>query len=104
MPKLIYTQQNMPTSGKVLREQLDAALVNSSHLDDFVQLIQELTALEIEHGMTSQEFWQKFEIGEMGDDIKWIRWANKYEIYLEMHTNMTSLFETLTYYAIPGTP
>jgi hypothetical protein len=87
MPKIIYTQQNMPTSGKVLREQLDAALEKSSHVDDFVQLIQELTAPEIEHGTTSQEFWQKFKAGEMGDDIKWMRWANKYEIYLEMHTN-----------------
>jgi hypothetical protein len=84
MPKIIYTQQNMPTSGKVLREQLDAALVNSSHLDDFVQLIQELTALEIENGMTSHQFWQKFEAGEMGDDIQYLRWANKYEILNEI--------------------
>lgn len=81
MPKIIYTKQNMPTSGNMLREQLDAALVNSSHLDDFVQLRQELTALKTKNGMTSQEFWQKFEAGEMGDDIQWIRWANKYEMH-----------------------
>ncbi|MFO7681839.1 MAG: hypothetical protein R6X34_17485 [Chloroflexota bacterium] len=86
MPITIYTEQNLPSSGKVLREQLGAALYNAATLDDFVQLIQELTRLEIKHGITSQEFWQKFQAGEMGDDIESIRWVNKYEIYREMHT------------------
>ncbi|NHZ71656.1 MAG: hypothetical protein GWP17_01025 [Aquificales bacterium] len=104
MPKTIYTQQNVPTSGQILREQLNAALDNSTALDDFVLLIQELTKLEIRHGMTSQAFWQQFQAGEMGDDIEWMRWANKYEIYLEMHTNMAELFKTLTYYALPTAP
>ena len=104
MPKTIYTQQNMPASGKILREQLNTALEKATTLDDFVQIIQELTRLEIKHDMTSQEFWQKFQTGKMGDDIEWMRWANKYEIYREMHTNITSLFETLTHYALPAAP
>lgn len=104
MPNIIYTQQNIPPSGKILREQLNTALDNSNVLDDFVTIIQELTRLELKHGMASPDFWQKFQAGEMGDDIEWIRWANKYEIYTEMHTNMNSLFETLTYYALPTTP
>ncbi len=104
MPELTYTQQNIPASGKILREQLNNALTDSAVLDDFVEIIRELTRLEIKHGMASQLFWQKFQAGEMGDDIEWVRWANKYEIYHEMYANISSLFETLTRYTLPVVP
>ncbi len=104
MPKLTYTQQNLPTSGKVLREQLNNALTNSKMLDDFVEIIRELTRLEIKYDMTSPEFWQNFQAGEMGDNIEWMRWANKYEIYREMYANISNLFETLTRYTLPAVP
>ena len=85
MPTLTYTQQNMPASGRILREYLNTAYENTTAVDDFVLIIQELTKLEIKHDMPSSQFYQQFQSGMMGDGIEQIRWANKYEIYQEMH-------------------
>ena len=101
MPTLTYTQQNLPASGQVLREHMEAAYESQTAVDDFVLIIQELTKLEVKHDMPSPQFYQQFQAGEMGDGMEQMRWANKYEIYQEMHAEMAGLFETLTHYALP---
>ncbi len=38
-----------------------------------------LEELEREHGIGSKDFYEEFQKGELGDDMKYIRWAGEYE-------------------------
>jgi len=38
-----------------------------------------LGELEIESGMDSKYFYEEFQKGKLGDDLKFIRWAGEYE-------------------------
>lgn len=102
MPQLIYTQQNMPATGKELREQLNQAWATASPLDDFTTVIKALTEYEIAYQLSSAEFYERFQRGEMGDAMDYIRWANRYEMYLEMRQQLESLFDLLASYALPA--
>lgn len=99
----IFTKENMPQTGAALREKLQQALDKNFSLDDFVQLIRELTQLETKYQLSSSEFFTKFEQGKMGDDMEFMRWANKYEIYQEIKAEMESVFHMLRQYALPET-
>ncbi len=101
MPIVKFTAQTMPQSGEALREELRKALDAASPLDDFIQLVRDLAQLELRHKLDSQEFFTRFQQGEMGDDIEFMRWATKYEIYQEMKTDMEQLFDLLAQYAVP---
>ncbi len=101
MPIVKFTAQTMPQSGEALREELRKALDATSPLDDFIQLVRDLAQLELRHKLDSQEFFTRFQQGKMGDDIEFMRWATKYEIYQEMKTDMEQLFDLLAQYAVP---
>lgn len=88
MSTIKFTRQNMPTSGAELREQLQNALEKTSPLDDFIQIIKELTQLENDYKMKSENFYVQFQQGELGNDIDFVRWATKYEIYREIKTEL----------------
>ncbi len=83
MPKVKFTPESMPQSGEALKQILRQSLEQAVPLDDFIQVIRELTQYELRHGMTSSVFFARFEAGELGDEIDLIRWANKYEVYRE---------------------
>jgi hypothetical protein len=101
MPQTIFTPYTMPQSGQELKERLNDALNKKSSLDDFVQIVQDLTRLEMRHQLDSEEFFNRFQQGKMGDEMEFIRWANKYEIYQEMKADMEGMFSLLHQYAIP---
>lgn len=95
------TEKNMPQSGELLKEVLSQELAKTSPLSDFIQIVRDLTTFELKHKLTSQEFFSRFQNGDMDDDIEFIRWANKYEMYQEMKSDMENLFDLLTQYALP---
>ncbi len=101
MSTVKFTQQTMPPSGQALRRELQKALENASPLDDFIQIIRDLTQLEYQYKLDSAEFFARFQQGKMGDNIDFIRWANKYEIYQEMKADLEHIFELLSQYALP---
>ncbi|MDO8615385.1 MAG: hypothetical protein Q7T33_06565 [Dehalococcoidia bacterium] len=39
----------------------------------------ELAALEAKYGMTSDEFYPRFNRGELGDDREYLKWASLYD-------------------------
>ena len=101
MPQLTYTQQTVPTTGRELREQLSQAWATTSPLDDFTAVVKSLTEYEITYQLSSAEFYERFQQGEMGDAMDYMRWATKYEIYLSMKKQMETLFDLLSSYALP---
>lgn len=38
-----------------------------------------LSEFERENGMESSAFYERYEKGELGDDLKYLRWAGEYE-------------------------
>ena len=96
-----FTPQTMPKSGKELQNGLHEALKNASPLNDFIQAIGELTRFELRYKMKSVEFYAHFEGGEMGDDVDFVRWATRYEIYQETKAELEQVFDLLEQYALP---
>jgi hypothetical protein len=43
-----------------------------------------LTLLEQKHGLSSTEFYERCQRGEMGDEMEIKRWATKFEMYEEI--------------------
>lgn len=80
--KITITKDNLltPADFKFLLEQTE---VRSSTTDYVFRLLRELVAFEDKFGMKSDVFYARFMRGEMGDDLAFIKWAGRYELYLE---------------------
>ena len=50
-----------------------------------------LGELEKESGMDSKYFYEKFQKGKLGDDLKFIRWAGEYETLERLQKDYTDL-------------
>lgn len=101
MSQVKYTTETMPQSGEELRQALRQALNDTTPLDDFVKLIRDLAQYEIRYGMNSGNFLARFEAGELSDEIDFIRWANKVEIYQETKAELDQMVELVEAYALP---
>ena len=55
---------------------------------------QNLQQLEQQFGVESQQFYRKFQAGNMGDDIEYIKWAGEYETLLQLQQDYHELSET----------
>ncbi|MBN1874578.1 MAG: hypothetical protein JXA33_10145 [Anaerolineae bacterium] len=82
-----FTAQTLPQSPQALRETLQQALEKHSPLEDFIQLVRDLTRFEMQYQMNSTEFFHRFQQGELGDQMDYLRWANEYEMYQEAKAN-----------------
>ena len=58
--------------------------------------------LEQKHGLSSAEFYERYQRGVMGDEIESMRWATKFEIYEEMKEDLDKTFSLLEQYALPA--
>ena len=67
-----------------------------------IQLVRDLTLLEQKHGLSSAEFYQRYQRGEMGDEMEIMRWASKFEIYEKMKDDLDNTFSLLERDALPA--
>jgi hypothetical protein len=63
------------------RRWLERARKESTYIGDLRETIEEMVIMEQKYGMTSEQFYEKFSHGEMGDDIDIIGWAGSYKAY-----------------------
>lgn len=61
---------------------LDEALAKSNPIDELLELLRDLVTYEEQYGMASEEFYEQFMRGELGDAADYISWAGDYETYL----------------------
>jgi hypothetical protein len=82
MVKITLTKDNLLSTEDfhALLEQMEA---RSSAMDSILPLLRELVAFEEKHHLASDVFYARFMRGEMGDDMAYIKWAGRYELYLE---------------------
>ena len=52
-------------------------------MDEYTQIVKDLAQFESRYEMSSQEFYIRFQQGKLGDDINFVNWATKYEIFKE---------------------
>jgi len=82
MTTLTFTQENWPTPEEFQRILKDA-LEKSNPVDDLLELAEELWGYEQKYGMTSEEFFSRFQRGELDDRMDFIEWAGAYDLFLD---------------------
>lgn len=101
MPITKFTTETLPDSAAEFGRILQKARQSSTPIDDFVQVVRDLTLLEQKYGLNSSDFYQRYQQGKMGDELEMMRWATKYEIYEEMKQDLDDTFSLLKEYAVP---
>ncbi len=102
MPTTSLTTENCPECATQFRRVLQESWNGSAPIDDLVQLVRDLTLLEQKHGLSSAEFYQRYQRGEMGDEMEIMRWASKFEIYEKMKEDLDNTFSLLERDALPA--
>ena len=80
MTELVFTQENMPEPDEFQR-MLAEAVAETSPVDSLLELAVELSEYERQYGMTSFEFIERYQRGELGDDLDMIDWAGAYHLF-----------------------
>ena len=99
MPKVKFTKKNMPKSGKALVKALREAAKTTTPVDDLIELTRELVQMELKYKMPSDEFYKKFQKGEMGDSMEIMEWASSFEMHKSLQQGLESIVKK--YYAVP---
>jgi len=60
---------------------LEKARKESTYIGDLRETVEDMVIMEQKYGMTSEQFYEKFSHGEMGDNIDIIGWAGVYKSY-----------------------
>ena len=89
---LEFTNGALPSRPDFLRL-LQEASEQYDPVEKLLALDRELITFEQKHGMTSVLFFQRFEAGELGDALDFIRWAGRYELYLRLKTMISASLE-----------
>lgn len=80
---LEFTNGTLPSHPDFLRL-LQEAAEEYDPVEKLLALDRELITFEQKHSMASGLFFQRFEAGELGDALDFIRWAGRYELYLHL--------------------
>jgi len=82
MAKITIAKDNLLSLAefKALLEQVET---RSATMDYIFRLLRELVSFEDKFNMATDVFYARFMRGEMGDDLSFIKWAGRYELYLE---------------------
>ena len=83
MAKITITEDNLLTSEE-FNKRLDETEENASLMHDLLDLMRQLIAFEQQYNMPSDLFYDRFMRGEMGDAMPIMKWAGRYELYLEL--------------------
>jgi len=97
MPKVSYTKENMPKKPGEMVKALREAAKTTTPLDDLIDLTRDMVYLEIKYKMSSEEFFAKFEKGEMGDKMEIMIWAGNFRMYQRLKKKLEKIVQE--YYA-----
>ncbi|MFB0533494.1 MAG: hypothetical protein ACETWR_00780 [Anaerolineae bacterium] len=80
MVRLSFTSENIPTPEE-FQQMLTEAMAESNPVEELLELAHELQEYERKYEMRSSEFFERFQRGELGDDMEWIDWAGTYQLF-----------------------
>ena len=89
MAKITITPNNLlnPNEFKKLLEYTEQ---RQSTVNDLLDLLRDLVIFEQKYQFVSDVFYARFMRGEMGDALPFIKWAGRYELYLEVKQELES--------------
>ena len=65
-------------------------------MDDLLDLMRQLIIFEQQYNMSSDVFYARFMLGEMGDAMDFVRWAGRYDIFLHLKKELEAQLSTTT--------
>jgi len=83
MVTLRFEKDNIPTREE-LAQIIQELKARNTPVDDLLDLAQTLMHFEQQYKMTSAEFYEKFNRGEMGDSMDFVQWAGRYRLYRDL--------------------
>ena len=92
MPRVKFTKENMPKERGALVKALREAAETTTPIDDLVELTRDMVRLEVKYNISSEEFYKKYNKGEMGDKMEIIRWAGWYEMHKEIKGSLDKIW------------
>jgi len=81
---VVRIENSKGMSSEEFQQTLQKAWENGSPLDDLLEIARQLAELEQKYDMKSADFVEKFQRGEMGDEMDFIWWASIYDLYLDL--------------------
>lgn len=88
MSSLHFSHKTVPENSEEFQRLLRQALASSHPIDDLLELAAELRAFESQYGMASDEFFEKFNAGQIGDDIDFFDWNASYRMYVSLRRSI----------------
>ncbi|RJQ16715.1 MAG: hypothetical protein C4560_09190 [Nitrospiraceae bacterium] len=67
----------------------------TSPLDALIAVAKRLNSFENQHRMDSEEFFDKYNRGQMPDDSVFVEWANDYRHYLHLHQELEKRLQSV---------
>jgi hypothetical protein len=89
MSTIEFNQENKPSVAE-LRQLLQDAEENYDPIEELLHLERQLAQLEQTHGLTSADFYRRYQAGKMGDDLTFITWAGRYRLYLRLKESISN--------------
>ena len=89
MAKITITKDNLLSLAE-FKTLLEQAETRSSTMDYIFRLLRELVSFEDKYDTATDVFYARFMRGEMGDALPFIKWAGRYELYLEARQEIDS--------------
>ncbi|MDM8523219.1 hypothetical protein QUF80_07600 [Desulfococcaceae bacterium HSG8] len=88
MPELMF-ENGLPPSDE-FRRSLARTIAESNPLDDLLELAEELGDYERNYGISTENFYAKYQAGLSGDELHWMEWAGTYELFMENKRRLES--------------
>lgn len=98
MPAFEFTKENLP-SIEEFRRTIQQADENYDPLEELLRLERELALLETEHELSSTEFFNRYQAGEMGDALEYVSWAGRYRLYSNLKRAISDSLRTVVAFA-----
>jgi len=83
MPGLEFVDQPLLPRAEFIR-MLEKMSESYDPLEELLALERDLVALEQKYSLSSADFFQRYQAGDIGDEIEIIRWAGRYKVYLKL--------------------
>lgn len=83
MSSIEYTQKDWPSADQFMR-QLRESAEQYDPVEKLLSLERKLASLEQTYGLSSDEFYQRYQTGQMGDDLVFVTWAGQYRLYVNL--------------------
>ncbi len=83
---------------KVLREKN----VTYDPVEHLLRLQRDLMQLEQKYGLSSSDFYSRYQVGLMGDSVEVIGWAGRYRLFLDLRSTISESLNLVVALPLPA--